>query len=105
MNISRLTLASVISTKITIVYVVVITILAEYFPALKTLLKSLTGHHWTTKSLSSLVLYFALLLFLYALVSPPTDAKLQKAIKYLSIVAICGALILFLFFFWHFFFI
>jgi len=104
MRINKLALASIISAKITIIYVVVITIVAEFSPALKSILKSLTGHHWTTKSLSSLALYLLLLVVIYLFIKTPSDSLLGKWIMRLFWTAIMGTLALLLFFVWHYIF-
>jgi hypothetical protein len=103
MNAPRLTLASIIAAKISIIYVVVITIAAELSPVLKTILKNITGHHWITKSLSSLILYLLLLFLIYFLAKTPGDAKLNKYIMLLFWTSILGTLVLILFFAWHYF--
>lgn len=104
MNISRLTTASTLATKLTVIYVVAITIVAELSPALKAFLKSLTGHHWTTKSISSIALYFLVLFVAYLFSKTPTDDKLNRSILGLFWFVLVGSLVLFLFFVWHYLF-
>lgn len=101
MNAPRFALASIIAAKISIIYMVVITITAELSPALKTSLKNITGHHWITKSLSSLILYLLLLFLIYSLAKTPSDDKLNKYIMRLFWTSILGTIVLILFFAWH----
>ena len=101
MNKLRLIYASSWAATLAIVFATVIIIWAELQAPLKTWLKSITGHHWTTKSWFTIGLYVALLLLIYAFKREPTDTQVRGGIKRLSIIAVLGALALFIFFAWH----
>src|SRR3989344_3893952 len=61
----KLVYASAIASILSIVFVVILTIWADLNAPLKDYLKSLSGHHWVTKSYGIVLVYFgAVLLFL-----------------------------------------
>lgn len=95
--------ASSVAAIISIIFVVVITIWADLFPPLKAWLKSVSGHHWTTKSWFSMGVYFFSFLFVTALPGEIGDRKARMALYFLSVAAILGSLALLLFYALHFF--
>jgi len=84
--------ASAYSSVVTITAVVLITVSAELSVPFKEFLKSLTGHHWVTKSWFSLIvfaLFFAIFFFAKKTVS---DWQTQKALNILQLFAVFGFL-------------
>ncbi len=88
------------STMVTISFVTLITVFAELSVGLKDFLKSSTGHHWITKSVSSFVIFFV---FYYFCNCNEKNVDVLKEVKKVIIYAILGILILFGFFTWHYF--
>ncbi len=88
------------ATKITIAFVTIVTIVAEMVAPFKDFLKSLTGHHWITKSVSSFVLFFVLYYFCRC---NEKDVDVLKEVKKVIIYTILGILALSAFFTWHYF--
>ena len=93
-NIKALT----ISTIITVMAITLITIIGELSEPFKNLLKDISGHHWLTKSIFSLILFIAL----YFLFLKIKDYK-EYNTKDVVITVVLSSLALFLFFTWHFF--
>ena len=67
MNKINLIISSAYAAIITSVFVVVITISAELSPALKASLTSFSGHHWTSKSIFTALIFSGTLTTLYML--------------------------------------
>lgn len=87
---------------LTTVFVVAITIAAELSSSLKSTLASLTGHHWITKSVATILVY-AFFFPVFARGSAPVRADQAARSLYLLIVtAFAGAAILTGYFIWHF---
>lgn len=97
----RLIYASSWGATIAIIFATIITIWMEYSPGLKKWLTSVAGHHWTTKSLFTIGIYAVVLIIVYAFKREPSDMQVRGSIKKLVAVAIAGALVLILFFTWH----
>ncbi len=86
------------ATTFVIVFITAITLFAELFEGFKNILKSITGHHWITKSVFSFVLFFGIYFF-----SKFSDEKidiLKEVRKIVWSVLLCS-LALFFFFLWH----
>lgn len=94
-------MASGYAAIITIVFVVIITVWAELSVPLKDWLKNFSGHHWTSKSILSALLYGLDVIILY--LSPLTyDARrLKKTLGWLIAATALGTIILTLFFTAH----
>ena len=101
MNRLRLIYASSWAATLAVLFATVITIWGELNSPLKNWLKSVTGHHWTTKSWFTIGIYVVLLLLIYAFKHEPTDLQIRSGLKRLFVIAILGALALFLFFAIH----
>ncbi len=67
MNKINLIISSAYAAIISSVFVVVVTIWAELSPVLKDWLKSISGHHWTTKSIFTALIFAGALVILYSL--------------------------------------
>lgn len=87
------------ATIVTIISIVILTILAELSKEFKDLLANMTGHHWITKSLLAIAIFF----LVYILGKNSKEQDTQKmAIKTLTIT-ILGGLAIFLFYVYEFF--
>ncbi len=101
MNKFRLIYASAVAAKLAVVFAVVITIWAELTPALKTWLASLSGHHWTSKSLLTLLIYTVSFAYAYSTAKNVTANKLGRMLNYLIVVTMAGTVIIIGFYIWH----
>ena len=88
------------STILTICLIVVLTISGELSNSLKTFLASITGHHWVTKGVFSLIFY----VIIYFLISKTVEdgADSTRQIIYAIITTVLGGVIIFGFYIWHF---
>ncbi len=103
MNKQKLVVSSAFSAIITIVFVVVIVIWAELFPPLKVWLKNFSGHHWTSKSILSVLLYTLGTIVLYLFPNKYSEDHLKRALVFLLIFTLLGTITLTLFFTAHYF--
>ena len=87
------------ATIVTIIFVTVVTIAAEFSEVFKNFLKSITGHHWITKSVMAFVLFFAVYLFV-----KKSDDKVDALTESWHIIwiTLLASLVLFGFFLWEF---
>jgi ABC-type uncharacterized transport system permease subunit len=92
--------ATGISTSIVIVILAILTIWSELSKPLKDFLASLTGHHWTTKSVFSIIL-FILLYFVF--VKTKDNSDIIKTTKIVIWTTIVITLTVFLFYIYEFF--
>lgn len=97
----RLIFSSAVAAIITNVFVVTITIWADLSAPLKDWLKNFSGHHWTSKSILSVLLYIAATILFYFILRRPDETKLKKTLLTLLISLPLGALALTLFFAGH----
>ena len=88
------------STILTICLIVMLTILGELSKSFKTFLTSVTGHHWVTKSVFSLI-FFVIIYFLISRTNKDS-AELTRQVIYTIIAVVLGAIIIFGFYVWHF---
>ncbi len=86
------------ATIFTIVFVTAITLYAEVSESFKNILKSITGHHWITKSLFSVIMFFGIYFF-----SKLSDEKVDilKEVRKIIWTTLLCSLALFFFFLWH----
>ncbi len=94
MNTPRLVRASAYASIITIVFVVVITVWADLSAPLKDRLKTLSGHHWTSKSILSVLLYAIATLVIYALPHKHGDEGLHGTLNVLFLSTVFGTILL-----------
>lgn len=87
------------TTLSTILLIVALTIWSELVPSFKTNLASLTGHHWVTKSVVSLIFFIAVY-FLLSKIIKDSKNPLPLIIK-ITITTILGGVIIFGFYIWH----
>lgn len=81
-------------------FVALITVAAERSSAVKNLLASLTGHHWTAKGSIALAL-FILVSLVFAKKEDPQDVS--GLVKGVLVSAVSGALVIFVFYLLHYF--
>ena len=101
-NKQKLVYASSLSAIISAIYVVVITIWAEESVALKDWLAGLTGHHWVSKSVFTVAIYFGLLIIFYLLPKKTEDQSLTKYLNALTLTAFLGTGAILLYYTSHF---
>ena len=101
MNKLKLIYSSSIASSLAITFVTIITIVAELKAPLKDWLKSLSGHHWTSKGILSLLLYVAATLVLYFAVKNVGSKKVKDALWAAIMTTILGSFALFTFFTGH----
>lgn len=89
-----------LSVILSVIVTTAITIWAEFSVPLKDFLKSITGHHWVTKSILSIIIFFGV--YLIARPSEKNINILNKTKKVIWVTLIC-ILALLAFFTWHYF--
>ncbi|MEK9173405.1 MAG: hypothetical protein AAB594_02445 [Patescibacteria group bacterium] len=80
-------------------FTVLVTISAEFSEPFKNSLKAITGHHWTTKSVFSVIMFF---LLYFVFIRTKESENIKKSINFVLLNTIVGGLVLFIFFIWHF---
>jgi hypothetical protein len=101
MNKPKLILSSTCSAITTIIFIVVITIWAELSAPLKNWLTNFSGHHWTSKSILSILLYGIITFVLYWSPHAYSHERLHRMLNYLILSTILGTIIISLFFTGH----
>jgi len=101
MNKLKLISSSAYASIVTIIFVVSITIWAERSVPLKSWLAGLSGHHWTSKSILSLLIYGVLTLVIYAKLAEQTEISLHRALRSLLFFTIAGVVIITAFYTGH----
>jgi len=92
MNKPRLIFASALAAIITIVFVVTITVWADLSIPLKNWLKSFSGHHWTSKSIFSALLYMATTVIFYWSFRNQSEIVLRRLLVFLLVFIVLGVL-------------
>lgn len=98
---SRLVYASALSAIANAFFVTGVTIAAELNAPFKDWLKSLSGHHWTSKSVTSVSLYLLLLIFFYLIFKKIDTKKVRGALFLAVLSAVAGSLLILGFFTAH----
>ncbi len=88
------------STILTICLIVIFTIFGELSKSFKTFLDSITGHHWVTKGLFSLIFFIIVYFLISRIIKDEADST--KHVIDVIIVTILGFIIIFGFYVWHF---
>ena len=88
MNKINLVISSTYAAIISSTFVVIITIYAELSPALKDWLKSISGHHWTTKSIFTALIFALALIALYSFRKNGSDRTKQSLVLLLAFVLV-----------------
>lgn len=89
------------STTLTIIFVVMLTLWSEISKSLKTFLASITGHHWVTKGVFSLV-FFVIVYFVISRTRKDSVDSIHRIIYPVIIATVLGGIIIFGFYVWHF---
>lgn len=97
----RLVYASSLAAIINAVFVTAITILADLNAPLKTWLASLSGHHWTSKSILSLILYILSLITFYLIFKNVDVKKIKEALGLAVVSAVLGSVLILTFYTAH----
>lgn len=87
---------------VSIIFVTVITLGAELSAPFKAWLAGITGHHWVTKSIGTLVVYAIAYPIVYATHRNPTDKSVEWHLWALFAITLVGIATITLFYFWHF---
>lgn len=101
MNKTKLLYSSSVAAILSVVTTTAVTIWSELSPSFKTLLAGFTGHHWLTKSVLSLLVYFGGLFLFYFISKNINPKRIRNGLICLIFSAFIGALVLFLFYLWH----
>lgn len=101
MNKPKLVLSSTTAATVVIICVVVITIWAEFSPVLKEWLTDFSGHHWTSKSILTVLLYAFVTTALYFVPQKSDYSHLHRALVALLTITVLGVVVLTLFFTGH----
>lgn len=101
MNKQRLIIASASAAIVTIVFVVFITVRAEFSAPLKNWLANFSGHHWTSKSIFSALVYAVATGVFYFLPQKTVDDCLKSTLRYLIVFTALGVVAVTLFFTGH----
>jgi len=101
MSRTRLVIASSYAAIVTITFVTIITIWAELAAPLKDWLKIFSGHHWTSKSVLSVLVYAVAAAVLYKVFPEPNDGRLRQALFLLLWSAVLGVIALTVFYTGH----
>ncbi len=97
----RLIYASSWAATVAVIFATVVTIWGELHAPFKNWLKSVTGHHWTTKSWFTVGIFILFLFLIYAFKREPTDMQVRGGLKWLIFIAVLCVLVLFGFFAIH----
>tara|TARA_Y100000310_G_scaffold317372_1_gene370195 strand:- start:2996 stop:3310 length:315 start_codon:yes stop_codon:yes gene_type:complete len=87
----------------TIAFIVLITLWSELSGQFKGFLADITGHHWVTKGVASLLFFAVLYIILSKISRDSTEPKdIQKGVYYVIASVVVGGIIIFAFYIWHF---
>ena len=91
----------IFSVIVTTIVITLVTIFAELSSGFKEILKSISGHHWTTKSWLSIILFFGIYFFVKL---SDKNLDISKETKKVILTILISIFVLFAFFVWHYFF-
>ncbi|MBI2024183.1 hypothetical protein HYT00_02250 [Candidatus Giovannonibacteria bacterium] len=97
----KIIFSSAIAASLSVIFITFITIYAEFSVPTKDYLKSLSGHHWTTKSIASVILFFASWILIYAFCRNIEVPSIRKSLKVLIWLTILGSIAILGFFTAH----
>jgi hypothetical protein len=103
MNRLKLIYSAGVAAISSIAFTVAITIAAEQSAPLKNQLKAISGHHWTTKSIISILVYLTVMFLIYAMSMNPTPRRLNRILYSVSASALIGYVVLLVFYLTHYF--
>ena len=99
----KLVYSSILASVVSITFITVVTIWAEVSKPLKDWLQGITGHHWVTKSVFSLVVYLTATAVFYFLTKQVDGRKVHRLLIGLIFVTILGIIAIFAFYTLHYF--
>ena len=99
----KLIYSSAVAAIVSVTFTVVVTIWGELSVSLKNWLADFSGHHWTTKSIFSVLIYFAVWGLIYFYSGAVSVKTVRKSLVSLIIFSVAGVLAIFLFFTAHYF--
>ena len=102
----RITLlyASAVAAIVAIVFATAVTILGEYSLDFKDWLKSIFGHHWTTKSIFTMIVYIGSFALCYIYPHRSLSSRrVRGALLFLLLITVVSTIILVMFFAKHYF--
>ena|SRR3989338_262501 len=102
MNKLKLIYSSSVSSIVTVFFITAVTLSAELSPALKNWLAGVTGHHWVTKGIFSLIIYLLLLALLYFSTKRVNGAMVNNLITVLIFSTLMGIVAILSFYTLHF---
>ncbi len=94
----RIALASLNAAAVTVLFVTVITVVADLQPPLKDWLKNTFSHHWVGKGIIASALFVVLTVVLSLFPMPVDGAKIRKGAWSVFWSALAGTVFLFSFF-------
>lgn len=86
---------------LSIVFIAVVTPVADLLPALKNALKETFGHHWVGKSILAALLFGVGSVVCPALSSTTSEETIWRKLNQLILITIAGAAVITLFFIWE----
>lgn len=98
----KLLYSSNIAATVSIAIITFTTIAAELLPGFKSYLKSISGHHWLSKSYGVIIIYLIVLAFLNFAIKEVSMESLRRSFMFTLAALVFGSLAIFLFFVWHF---
>lgn len=90
--------AATAGATVTIIFLTLITVMADFQPALKDWLKSTFTHHWIGKGILAVVVFLIVWLTMLAQKRQPDDQRLSVGLMTLTWTAVLGTVVLFGFF-------
>lgn len=94
--------SSAIAAGASILFVAVAaTVWGELSPPLKEALKNITGHHWITKGIGSLIVFGIFFALAYVWGRNISVDKIRMSFRLLFFITIAATFVIFLFFVWH----
>ncbi|OGN27340.1 MAG: hypothetical protein A2941_01840 [Candidatus Yanofskybacteria bacterium RIFCSPLOWO2_01_FULL_49_17] len=97
----RIIYSSSVGATIAVIFIAVITIWAELSPALKAALKTLSGHHWLTKSIAIVIVYILVSFLVHLFVRDPSVVKVRRSLYMLISTTVLAGIAILGFFVWH----
>lgn len=101
---TRLIFASSLAASAAVVSAVLMTTMAELWPALKSALAGFTGHHWTSKSIIVGLVYLVGITVLFGVTPTVSQSTLRRSLWWLFGITAAGIVATFLFFVWEYLF-
>ncbi|MBI2676502.1 MAG: hypothetical protein HYX21_00905 [Candidatus Yanofskybacteria bacterium] len=97
----KLIYSSAVAAIVSVIFTVAITVLGELSVPLKNWLTDFSGHHWTSKSIFSVLIYFVVWGLAYFYSGAVSAKTVRRALINLIIFSVAGILAVFLFFTAH----